>query len=414
MSSSTCSPSIIPTSLDMEDERELEHGGFIPFETKKRIREKEYITDSDTRGHIPVYEFRIGDTGTNKVLVDRETSFVYITGILKALGKIKADVTRLIESQSEITRVLRKIRGGVSAIQGTWLPYEYAKKISQRIAWPIRDELVPVFGPNFPSTCLRPGAPGFGRFTLSEPTRGTRSSESRAQAKSADLAARYNSSVSTIEQARANSRSTSKSAGSEDYTSQTPARTPQSRKSPSLRLPPSSEETVQAFEEDFEKESEVGPFRHRWQGYDHPLPPFQAHQLPTTPSTTYPYSTFDPQISHVLYSSFPQRSTPFELTGSTSSHLPRTVSIQPSFNLQLPVPPSVPYSCDTISHLYHRRHVFESYPFYHQARRGIRLPPRASFSAYSPTSPLPIASLRSTLEKPFIEEEANPPSSFRK
>ena len=81
------------------------------------MRQVEVFIKTDGGFALTVYEFRIGNTGTNKVLVDRETSFVYITGILKALGKVKAEIIRLIENQPEIDRVLRKIRVGASAVQ---------------------------------------------------------------------------------------------------------------------------------------------------------------------------------------------------------------------------------------------------------------------------------------------------------
>ncbi|GAA5994323.1 hypothetical protein JCM5350_006544 [Sporobolomyces pararoseus] len=384
----------------MVDERESENEGFTPFETKKRVREKDYTTNADPRGHIPVYEFRIGNTGTNKVLVDRETSFVYITGILKALGKVKAEITRLIENQPEIDSVLRKIRGGASAVQGTWLPYEYAKMVSQRIAWPIRDELIPVFGPDFPYSCLRPGAPGFGRFTLSEPHRGFRKSESRPQAKSAALAAQNSSKVPTIVKAQASSSYTSRIARSEDYNSQ------RTRKSP-FSSPPSTEDTALALKEELKRDSQAGPYRHRWKGYDAPIQPPQDRHLSTT--ATYSYSTFDPQSSRLSHSSSP-RSLNTYASASPTPYLPRTLpEVQPVFISQgyshLPVPPNIPHSYNTTSNPYHHRRQLESYPFYKQARRGIRLPPRASFSAYSPTSPLHVASLRSTLDKGLIAEQ---------
>lgn len=85
--------------------------------SKRVLRQVEVFIKTDGGFALTVYEFRIGNTGTNKVLVDRETSFVYITGVLKALGKVKAEITRLIENQPEIDSVLRKIRGGASAVQ---------------------------------------------------------------------------------------------------------------------------------------------------------------------------------------------------------------------------------------------------------------------------------------------------------
>ncbi|KAG6888171.1 hypothetical protein C0992_009447 [Termitomyces sp. T32_za158] len=41
----------------------------------------------------------------------------------------------------------------------------------ESVAWPIRDDLIPLFGPTFPSTCLSPDQPGFGQVVASGPNR---------------------------------------------------------------------------------------------------------------------------------------------------------------------------------------------------------------------------------------------------
>ncbi|ORY86704.1 transcription regulator HTH, apses-type DNA-binding domain-containing protein, partial [Leucosporidium creatinivorum] len=100
-------------------------------------------TSTDSRGHIPVLEYPLrGQT----IMIDTETRMCHWTGIWKALGKSKADVVRLIESQPEIAGRIRKIRGGYLKVQGTWMPYEIAQELCRRVAWDIRHDLVPLFG----------------------------------------------------------------------------------------------------------------------------------------------------------------------------------------------------------------------------------------------------------------------------
>ena len=48
--------------------------------------------------------------------------------------------------------------------------------VLHRVAWPIREDLVPLFGPNFPETCLTPDQPGYGSIIPPNPRRKTRRS----------------------------------------------------------------------------------------------------------------------------------------------------------------------------------------------------------------------------------------------
>ncbi|OAV93751.1 hypothetical protein, variant [Puccinia triticina 1-1 BBBD Race 1] len=118
-------------------------------------------------------------------MIDCETGMVHFTGIWKALGHTKADVVKLVESDPTIAPYLRKVRGGYLKIQGTWLPFDTAKTLARRVAWQIRYDLVPLFGPEFPDTCLGPGEPGFGQLLLSAPKpRGRRGAKKNAAASS--------------------------------------------------------------------------------------------------------------------------------------------------------------------------------------------------------------------------------------
>lgn len=85
-----------------------------------------------------MYEYAIAGV---PILIDSETSFVHFTGIWKALGKPKADIVKLIESQPSIAGSIRKIRGGYLKIQGTWLPFEIARTLARRVAYEIRHEV---------------------------------------------------------------------------------------------------------------------------------------------------------------------------------------------------------------------------------------------------------------------------------
>lgn len=61
-----------------------------------------------------------------------------------------------------------RIRGGFSAIQGSWFHIDIAKHLARKTCYFIRNDLVPLFGEDFPSTCLTPEQAGFGDFSLSE------------------------------------------------------------------------------------------------------------------------------------------------------------------------------------------------------------------------------------------------------
>lgn len=142
----------------------------VPFPTSKhRVTKGRYITSKDPRGYIPVYEYLLNG---HWLMMDVDDGYVLWTGIWKALGHPKADIVKMIESLPELSSRLRRVRGGYLKIQGTWLPFEYAISLARRVAWPIRDDLVPFFGPTFPDSCLSPSDQGYGRIL--PPTNGRR------------------------------------------------------------------------------------------------------------------------------------------------------------------------------------------------------------------------------------------------
>ncbi|KIJ51084.1 hypothetical protein M422DRAFT_59070 [Sphaerobolus stellatus SS14] len=117
---------------------------FTPFASSKHtVNRGRYSTSSDARGYIPVYEYPLNG---HWIMVDSENGYVLWTGIWKALGNPKADILKLIDGQPELASQVRRIRGGYLKIQGTWMPYEVALRFARRVAWQIREDLIPLFG----------------------------------------------------------------------------------------------------------------------------------------------------------------------------------------------------------------------------------------------------------------------------
>jgi len=96
-------------------------------------------------------------------MMDIDDGYILWTGIWKALGHSKADIVKMIDSQPDLAPLIRRVRGGYLKIQGTWMPYEVALRLSRRVAYNIREDLIPLFGPTFPTTCLSPDQPGYGQ-----------------------------------------------------------------------------------------------------------------------------------------------------------------------------------------------------------------------------------------------------------
>ena len=144
------------------------------------ILTKRYATSVDPRNFLTVYEY--STINGQPILWDYNTGYVHITGLWKATGHTKADIVKLIDnSPPEIEQLIRRVRGGFLKIQGTWLPFDIAKRLAQRTCWFIRYALVPVFGPAFPDECLTPETPGFGQLLLvSSPIKPSRRSGAAA------------------------------------------------------------------------------------------------------------------------------------------------------------------------------------------------------------------------------------------
>ncbi|KAG6331760.1 hypothetical protein ID866_7328 [Astraeus odoratus] len=103
---------------------------FRPYASSKhQVTKGRYITSNDPRGYIPVYEYPLNGQW---IMMDIDDGYILWTGIWKALGNSKADIVKMIDSQPDLASVIRRVRGGYLKIQGTWMPYEVALRLSRR------------------------------------------------------------------------------------------------------------------------------------------------------------------------------------------------------------------------------------------------------------------------------------------
>jgi len=125
-----------------------------------------YNTSQDERGYISVYEF-ISSNGTI-VMWDSECGYVNWTSIRKAMGWSKRgegrNIMKEMENVEKTAKDIRKIRGGILKIQGTWIPYDDAYEAAKEYCYSIRYELTQIFGEQFAKEA-RPKAPSTGQPT---------------------------------------------------------------------------------------------------------------------------------------------------------------------------------------------------------------------------------------------------------
>lgn len=134
------------------------------------------------RALFTVYKYPIG---SHWVIWDFRSGNVHLTGLWRAAAQAaeecsaphsmpnmranaRADIMKLVElTPKALHSCIKRVRGGLLKIQGTWIPYEMCKQLARRFCYYIRWKLVPLFGPDFPALCMSPLDSGFGklRFT---------------------------------------------------------------------------------------------------------------------------------------------------------------------------------------------------------------------------------------------------------
>ncbi|KAJ3927885.1 MAG: hypothetical protein NXY57DRAFT_903053, partial [Lentinula lateritia] len=74
------------------------------------------------------------------LMIDKEDNFILWSSLWKV------NVTRILELRPDLSRAIRIIKSGNDKIRGTWMPFEMVKTLAMKIAWPIKEHLIPFFG----------------------------------------------------------------------------------------------------------------------------------------------------------------------------------------------------------------------------------------------------------------------------
>ncbi|KAI5306469.1 DNA topoisomerase 2 [Ascosphaera pollenicola] len=101
-----------------------------------------------------------------KVMWDYTNGLMKITPFFKSLEMKKNDPKKSIDANPGLSDLSHNITGGRIEAQGYWVPFDAAKAIAASFCHPIRWALVPIFGPDFPKSCILPGTPGYKSYRI--------------------------------------------------------------------------------------------------------------------------------------------------------------------------------------------------------------------------------------------------------
>ncbi|KAJ3920305.1 hypothetical protein F5877DRAFT_77296 [Lentinula edodes] len=116
-----------------------------------------YTTNDSEKGYISVLQYRLNGY---MLMMDEDDGYILWSSLWKAVGNCSIDVKELLRLRPDLARSARIVKDGKSQIWGTWLPYQLVSALAIRIAWPIRNQLTPFFGPEFSSKCIPPDHTG--------------------------------------------------------------------------------------------------------------------------------------------------------------------------------------------------------------------------------------------------------------
>lgn len=115
------------------------------------------------------YEFTLpgpGQTIEYTVMWDYNVGLVRMTPFFKCCRYGKTVPAKMLGLNPGLKEISHSITGGSIAAQGYWMPYSCAKAVCATFCYPIAGALIPLFGASFPSECLHPDSPDFGRMTI--------------------------------------------------------------------------------------------------------------------------------------------------------------------------------------------------------------------------------------------------------
>ncbi|CAI0653602.1 unnamed protein product, partial [Colletotrichum noveboracense] len=113
------------------------------------------------------YEFKVpGEDNEFTVMWDYNVGLVRMTPFFKCCKYSKTVPAKMLSLNPGLKDITHSITGGAIAAQGYWMPYECAKAVCATFCYNIAGALIPIFGPSFPSMCIPPGSPDYGRMAI--------------------------------------------------------------------------------------------------------------------------------------------------------------------------------------------------------------------------------------------------------
>ncbi|KAH8730916.1 hypothetical protein GQ44DRAFT_672928 [Phaeosphaeriaceae sp. PMI808] len=153
-----------------------EFGMFPLGEIKKRSArhipynsDKKDFSEKTGRESFEVFQYIFKKPGVEKpfvVLWDYNVGLVKMTPFFKACGYNKTIPAKAMKENPGLKDVTYSITGGALVCQGYWMPYDAAKALAATFCYHIRWALTPVFGYDFPYSCLNPDDPNFAKFLI--------------------------------------------------------------------------------------------------------------------------------------------------------------------------------------------------------------------------------------------------------
>ncbi|KAL4936623.1 hypothetical protein BDV06DRAFT_216529 [Aspergillus oleicola] len=126
----------------------------IPYNSDKKS-----FQERTGRESFEVFQYTFQLPGEDKqwtVMWDYNIGLVRITHLFKCNYYSKTTPAKMLNQNPGLRDICHSITGGALAAQGYWMPYEAAKAVASTFCWKIRFALTPIFGTDFPSTCVPP------------------------------------------------------------------------------------------------------------------------------------------------------------------------------------------------------------------------------------------------------------------
>ncbi|KAH7035503.1 uncharacterized protein B0I36DRAFT_93505 [Microdochium trichocladiopsis] len=113
------------------------------------------------------YDFTCPKSGSvYTVMWDYNIGLVRITPFFKCHGYAKTVPGKMLNLNPGLKDITHSITGGSIVAQGYWMPYACARAICATFCHSIAPALIPVFGMDFPASCLPPSSEAFGYMKI--------------------------------------------------------------------------------------------------------------------------------------------------------------------------------------------------------------------------------------------------------